>query len=84
MLLSVVVPCYNEEENVGLFYKTIVNAFGSLLKETEMIFVNDGSKDHTFSRLQKIYEKSPYRIKVVSFSRNFGKEAALLAGLRNS
>ena len=84
MLLSVVIPCYNEEENVGLFYKTIVNVFGTLMCKTELVFVNDGSTDGTFERLEKIYAKSPYRIKVVSFSRNFGKEAALLAGLRNA
>ena len=84
MLLSVVVPCYNEEENVQLFYKTIVQVFGSLMRNTELVFVNDGSTDQTYERLHKVYDKSPYRIKVVSFSRNFGKEAALLAGLRNA
>ena len=84
MLLSVVIPCYNEEENVSLFYKTIVDVFGPLMRKTELVFVNDGSTDKTYEQLQKIYTKSPYRIKVVSFSRNFGKEAALLAGLRNT
>lgn len=84
MLLSVVVPCYNEEENVGLFYDTVVQVFGSLMKDTELVFVNDGSSDTTYKRLKKIYETSPYRIKVIGFSRNFGKEAALLAGLRNA
>lgn len=84
MLLSVVVPCYNEEENVGLFYDTVVQVFGPLMKNTELVFVNDGSSDTTYERLKKIYETSPYRIKVIGFSRNFGKEAALLAGLRNA
>lgn len=84
MQLSVVIPCYNEEENVGLLYKTIVDVFGKRMKDTELVFVNDGSSDGTYENLRHIYEKSPYRIKVVSFSRNFGKEAALLAGLRNA
>ena len=84
MLLSVVIPCYNEEENVSLFYKTIVKVFGPLMGDTELVFVNDGSTDGTYEELRKVYRKSPYRIKVVSFSRNFGKEAALLAGLRNT
>ena len=84
MRLSVVVPCYNEEENIPLFYKTIVQVFGSLMHHTELVFVNDGSTDQTYEQLHRLYEKSPYRIKVVSFSRNFGKEAALLAGLRHA
>ena len=84
MRLSVVVPCYNEEENISLFYKTIVQVFGSLMRHTELVFVNDGSTDQTYEQLCRLYDKSPYSIKVVSFSRNFGKEAALLAGLRNA
>ena len=84
MLLSVVIPCYNEEDNVELFYDTIVHVFGNLMKDTELIFVNDGSRDETFRRLENIYKNSPYQIKVISFSRNFGKEAALLAGLQHS
>lgn len=84
MRLSVVVPCYNEEENVGLFYQTMVDVFGPLMQETELIFVNDGSTDKTYEQLEKIYHTSPFVIKVVSFSRNFGKEAALLAGLRHA
>lgn len=84
MLLSVVVPCYNEEENVEIFYETIEKVFGDLMNDTELIFVNDGSKDSTLERLKDICHKSSYQIKVISFSRNFGKEAALLAGLENS
>lgn len=84
MRLSVVVPCYNEEENISLFYKTIVQVFGSLMRHTELVFVNDGSTDQTYDQLRRLYDKSPHCIKVVSFSRNFGKEAALLAGLRNA
>ena len=54
------------------------------MHHTELVFVNDGSTDQTYEQLHRLYEKSPYRIKVVSFSRNFGKEAALLAGLRHA
>ena len=64
MLLSVVIPCYNEEDNVELFYDTIVHVFGNLMKDTELIFVNDGSRDETFRRLENIYKNSPYQIKV--------------------
>lgn len=81
MLLSVIVPCFNEEENVPLFYEETVKALGERMKDTELIFVNDGSRDGTLDALRSVCEKSPYRIRVVSFSRNFGKEAALLAGL---
>lgn len=83
-LLSVVVPCYNEEDNVELFYETLVNTFQDKMNETEVIFVNDGSKDQTLSHLKKIYSETAYRVKVIDFSRNFGKEAALLAGLEAS
>lgn len=83
MLLSLVVPCYEEEGNVSLFYDECVAIFGDdLMKQTEIVFVNDGSKDHTLNELKKIYSNSPYSIKIVDFSRNFGKEAALLAGLK--
>lgn len=84
MLLSVVIPCYNEEENIRLFYKTIVQVFGPMMKNTELVFVNDGSTDGTMEHLHKLHNKTPYKMKVVGFSRNFGKEAALLAGLRNA
>lgn len=84
MYLSVIVPCYNEEDNVKLFYDTITNVFGDLMNKTELIFINDGSKDNTYQELIKIVENSPYNVKAIQFSRNFGKEAALLAGLKES
>ncbi len=90
MKLSVIVPCYNEEGNVQRFYEETVRVLGGdpsradLLGETELIFVNDGSRDGTLQGLHEIYETSPYAVRVLSFSRNFGKEAALLAGLRAS
>ena len=84
MLLSVIVPCYNEEGNIDLFYDETVKALGNLMPETELIFVNDGSRDATIEKLRALCQRAEYRVRVVSFSRNFGKEAALLAGLQAS
>ena len=84
MLLSIVIPCYNEGENVALFYGEAVNALKDHLLETEFIFINDGSRDQTLDELKKIHKNSPYNINIINFSRNFGKEAALLAGFNSS
>ena len=84
MYLSVVIPCFNEEQNVKPFYDAICKTFGELMNDTELIFVNDGSRDKTLDELSKIAKASPYCVKVIGFSRNFGKEAALLAGLSAS
>ncbi|MBE6146865.1 MAG: glycosyltransferase family 2 protein [Firmicutes bacterium] len=83
--ISIVVPCYNEEESLPIFYET-VNKVTEEMKERvnfEFIFVNDGSKDKTLLELRKLAEKDK-RVKYISFSRNFGKEAAMLAGLENA
>ena len=79
--LSVVVPCYNEGPCVGLFLEA-VNAL-PIVQEIEYVFVDDGSKDDTLARIKSAAEKDP-RVRYVSFSRNFGKEAGLLAGLEHS
>lgn len=84
MKLSIVVPCYNEEENLKLFYEEINKNLKSLSREMEIIFINDGSTDDTLNKLKEIFLHSPYKIKIINFSRNFGKEAALLAGLEAS
>ena len=83
MVLSVIVPCYNEQDNVGLFYDEAVKAFGGLNVPYELIFVNDGSADGTLEALRGLCA-SPKKasVRVLSFSRNFGKEAAIYAGLR--
>ncbi len=83
MKLSVIIPCYNEEKNVGLFHSEFCKDFKKYKGEYELIFVNDGSKDKTVEELKKIVDKGK-NIKVVSFSRNFGKEAAMYAGLREA
>ena len=82
--LSLVVPCYNEEKNVSLFYKECEKAFKIAKFDVELIFVNDGSKDNTIGELKKLISTKLFEIKIVNFSRNFGKEAAMYAGLKNT
>ena len=84
MKLSIVVPCYNEEGNVGIFAEEVYRIFKNKKINYEIIFVNDGSKDKTIDNLYKIVEQKKQNIKVVNFSRNFGKEAAMYAGLKES
>lgn len=82
MFLSLVVPCYNEEGNVEKFFSETNKAFNGRDFEYEFVFVNDGSKDKTQSRLRKLYnENKDSKMQVLSFSRNFGKESAIYAGL---
>lgn len=81
--LSIIVPCYNEQESIPLFYpavEKIVSIIKSL--QVEYWFVNDGSIDNTLSELRKLHKQDPEKVHYVSFSRNFGKEAALYAGLQ--
>ena len=81
--VSLVVPCFNEESNIKPFYDTIINVFKKIPDaDFELMFVNDGSKDNTISIIQELNTKDK-RVKCVSFTRNFGKEAALFAGIRN-
>lgn len=84
MKLSLVVPCYNEEDNVDLFYKEVVKSFKGKKIKYEIIFVNDGSTDETLIRLKDIVNNSKENIKIINFSRNFGKEAGMYAGLKES
>lgn len=79
MKISVVVPCYNEEESVGLFYKEMSSVAEKMEYEFEYIFVNDGSSDNTLEILMEL-SRSDERVKYISFSRNFGKESAIYAG----
>ena len=82
MKLSLVVPCYNEAENVIPFQEAVIQAFDGCGYDYEIDFVDDGSTDATLHNLKKLYAKQACPVKVVSFSRNFGKEAGLYAGLR--
>lgn len=82
MKISLIIPCYNEEENVSLFYAESEKTFSDTAYEIEYVFINDGSSDGTLSQLKKLYKEKAANIKIISFSRNFGKEAAIYAGLR--
>ena len=80
---SIVVPVFNEEETIPLFYERIIPIMDSLNESYEIIFVNDGSKDNTYNELLKLTNKDK-RIKAIDFSRNFGQQAALLSGFKES
>lgn len=85
-LLSVIVPCYNEEENVPYFYEELMKQEEALRLrniELELIYVDDGSSDGTVAEVKKLHEKDG-RVHLVSFSRNFGKEAGIYAGLKKA
>lgn len=84
MKLSLVVPCYNEAENVAAFQQATIEAFKDCGYDYEIVFVNDGSKDATMHNLRKIFQEKKCPVKVVNFSRNFGKEAGIYAGLCNT
>lgn len=84
MKLSLVVPCFNEAENVLPFHRAAVSALSGCGFDYEIIYVDDGSKDATLHNLKKIYGAAECPVKIVSFSRNFGKEAALYAGLEQT
>lgn len=82
--ISIVVPCYNEEEVLPLYYDAVCEvAKGMPQQELELILVNDGSGDGTLAIMKKLAEKDE-RVKYLSFSRNFGKEAAMLAGFEHA
>ena len=84
MHLSLVMPCYNEASNVFAMHDAVVSAFAGCGFAYEMIFVDDGSSDGTFQKLKALREKSDESITVVRFSRNFGKESAIYAGLQHA
>ena len=84
MKLSLVIPCYNEEKNVRPMYDAVRNVFGRTGFSYEMIFVNDGSRDNTWKELKNLPPDAGCSIKCINFSRNFGKEAAMYAGLQES
>lgn len=82
--ISVIVPCFNEQEVLPIFYKEITKVAADMAGyDFEFIFVDDGSKDETLNECKKLAE-SDDRVKYISFSRNFGKEAAMYAGLEKS
>ncbi|MBP3305863.1 MAG: glycosyltransferase family 2 protein [Oscillospiraceae bacterium] len=84
MKLSLVVPCYNEAENVAAFQEAAMDAFSDCGYDYEIVFVDDGSTDATLHNLRKLHSAQKCPVKVISFTRNFGKEAALYAGLKHA
>lgn len=84
MDLTLIIPCHNEEKNIALLTKEIDNVFKFQKLKTEYIFINDGSTDNTLKEIRKIIENDDHDIKCLDFSRNFGKEAAIYAGLNKS
>ena len=83
--ISVIVPCYNEQEAIPFFYDEIVKISKIMENDAEFeyLFINDGSKDKTINVLRELAKRDE-RVKYVSFSKNFGKEAAMYAGLEKS
>lgn len=85
-LLSVIVPCYNEEESVALFYEELTKndpAFRDMDIQMEILYIDDGSRDRTVQEIKKLRERDG-RVHLISFSRNFGKESAMFAGLEKA
>lgn len=83
-LCSIVVPCYNEEDAILLYYQEMQKIFLKLSEvQFEFVFIDDGSNDHTLQEIKELHKKDK-RVHYVSFSRNFGKEAGIYAGLKHS
>ena len=81
--ISVIVPCYNEKETINIFYKEITNVAEKLKKyKFEFLFIDDGSRDNTLEIIKKL-SSTDKRVRYISFSRDFGKEAAMFAGLEH-
>ena len=84
MKISLVAPCYNEEGNLRLFYDTVKETFKLSKYALEIVFINDGSKDTTYKILKEIFNENKKEVKVINFLHNFGKEAAIFAGLKET
>ncbi len=81
-MISLIVPCYNEQEVLPIFYKEVISVMRQVDDGYELLFVNDGSSDETLSIIQKLSTEDAH-VNYISFSRNFGKEAAMYAGFCN-
>lgn len=81
--ITLIVPCFNEEEALPVFYKETVKVLKGMKVNYEMLFIDDGSKDNTLKILEKLAKENE-NVKYISFSRNFGKEAAMYAGFCNA
>ena len=83
--ISIIIPCFNEEEALPIYYAEMKKVMDSMKKQTrfELLFVDDGSSDRTYEIMKDLHRKDG-RCQYLSFSRNFGKEAAIYAGLQNA
>jgi polyisoprenyl-phosphate glycosyltransferase len=81
-LISIIIPTYNEEDNIQLIYESVKREFDRLAYHFEMIFIDDASTDNTLQQIKQLVSKST-NVRYISFSRNFGKESAMLAGLQH-
>ncbi len=84
MKLSLLIPCYNEEGNILPLYNAVKDAFDDKIWDYELIYINDGSFDSTASVLKKLVKDADVPVKAINFSRNFGKESAIFAGLHEA
>ncbi len=84
MKLSLIVPCFNEAENVEPFHRAVIAAFDGCGYSYEIVYIDDGSRDATAHNLKKLFRAQACPTKVISFSRNFGKEAGIFAGLQHA
>ena len=83
--ISFIIPCFNEEKNVLIIYDKIKKIYQQQNYEVEIIFIDDGSSDNTLYELKQIKDSDKkISAKIISFSRNFGKDSAIYAGLKNS
>lgn len=82
--LSLIIPCYNEEANIKLLFDECIKELSKHEYSLEFVFINDGSTDKTMEELKKILKNDEGEIRIINFSRNFGKEAAMYAGLKNA
>lgn len=82
-MLSVIVPCFNEEESIHLFYKEMEKVKQLMDQDIEYIFVNDGSLDNSLNEMRKLAKEND-QVRYISLSRNFGKEAGIYAGLKQA
>lgn len=84
MKVSLIIPCYNEEGNVRPLYDTVVRTFDGVVPDYEFVFIDDGSRDRTPEVLNELVATADKPVKAVHFSRNYGKESAILAGLNEA
>ena len=82
-MITLIVPCYNEQESLPIFYKEVTAVVQKIKSDYELLFINDGSRDDTLTILRSLAKKDSH-VTYLSFSRNFGKEAAMYAGFCNA